>query len=428
MRLSLNEYAIYMPAVNSSYADSITRLIPEERYFSHLFSIDDLAFWKPSSKLWHHAEYLYSIGQHAVGSNPDNSVTRSGRTYGFLMGDSGGYQLGKGKLAGIPNLKRGLNPSLASSAWRDAHEAKYWIVSWLDTYTHLAMTIDIPLWSLTDSGKKSAFHKCSKQQIIKLTNENLQFIELYRQNKTRWLNVIQGNDEAMIREWWNAVKWFECSGYALGGNSGWRGGLSSLLKTVLMIRDEGKLGPGHDWIHMLGSSTNKLAVVLTAVQKNLREHVNPLMQLSFDSASPFLLGGRYEKYAIAPKFGKSMDSWRFNTHKYEQSRFHVKSTDPLPFSSPIADRLTLGDMSVKSGMFDRSCIDTFTNLFLINHNIWIYLNGMRRANDIVFNNKGEEVPLLIRDCIKAINLIMDSNDWRTTLSSYEDLFSTFDKA
>ena len=61
-----------------------------------------------------------------------------------------------------------------------------------------------------------------------------------------------------------------------------------MLRRLIKLRDEKLLEPGRDVIHFLGTSKLELACLLTAVQRNIRQHVNPNMKVTFDCASPFL--------------------------------------------------------------------------------------------------------------------------------------------
>ena len=107
-KMMSDEYAVYLPAVNSTYANCITKPIPLNRPFPNTIQLTDLEFWNKNSKLFYHPHYLHSVGQYSVGKAPDNAVTRRGKTDGVLIGDSGGFQIGKGRLKGIVGLRNGL--------------------------------------------------------------------------------------------------------------------------------------------------------------------------------------------------------------------------------------------------------------------------------------------------------------------------------
>ena len=93
------------------------------------------------------------------------------------MGDSGGFQIGKGTLAGFTALNKLKTADEVCDAWRNATELKKWIVNWLETHSDYAMTLYMPLWAQLEQNKRTPFHKCSTQQLIDLTVENLEFIK-----------------------------------------------------------------------------------------------------------------------------------------------------------------------------------------------------------------------------------------------------------
>ena len=56
-----DEYAIYLPAVNAQYAETIVKPIPDNRPFPDALTLDDLVFWQANNKFWHHPHFLHSI-------------------------------------------------------------------------------------------------------------------------------------------------------------------------------------------------------------------------------------------------------------------------------------------------------------------------------------------------------------------------------
>lgn len=182
--------------------------------------MSDLAFWDRNNTLFYHPYCLHSVGQYRVGSVIDNALTRGGRTDRVLVGDSGGFQIGKGTLKGYDALKTGMSAHDAEAAWVNADEVRNWIITWLETNCQYAMTLDMPLWATTSDGADSPFHQCSVEQLTAMTVENLRYIESNRQGKTLWLNVVQGLDESSTKAWFDAVKWFRYGGWALAGNAG----------------------------------------------------------------------------------------------------------------------------------------------------------------------------------------------------------------
>lgn len=419
-----NDYAVYLPAVNTNYARSLTTL-PDGRSLPSGLTLDDFAFWKKGSKLWNHEHFLHSVGQYSVGANPNNAITWRGSHEGCLFGDSAGFQIGNGSLSGLQGLTKGMTGDAACAAWRQNPEVREWIMGYLETYTNYAMTIDMPLWAATSVGKDSPFHNCTQEQLTQLTVENLEYIDARRQGRTKWLNVIQGLDAEGMIKWWNAVKWFDCAGYAFSVESAKTTGLRGVLEPLLVMRDEGAFEKGHDWLHMLGSSKVSWAVMYTAIQRGIRASANPKLRVSFDSSSPFQQACIVEMHTIPPSFGLTPKGWGFTKTSVPQSHLHVGSSAPLPFSSPVADRLTLGDLNVNVDQFAPNHFDQLSHLYLMNHNIWVYLTAFQEANDLAFSSDRGQVPPKFALCADAIEEAFVVNDWRKFLQEEQGLLDSF---
>jgi len=424
MSIISNAYAVYLPAVNLNYARTVTT-IPDGRVLPKALTLDDFAFWKVGSALWHHPQFLHSIGQYSVGTDPNNAVTWRGPFEGALFGDSGGFQIGNGKLKGLNGLVSGLTGQAACAAWRQSFYVRKWIVDWLETYTNYAMTIDMPLWATSSRKSNSPFHNCTQKQLTQLTVENLQYIDNRRQGRTKWLNVIQGLDAQGMIKWWNAVKWFDCAGYAFSVESAKKTGLRGVLEPLLAMRDEGAFQKGRDWLHMLGSSRVSWAVMYTAIQRAIRSTANSKLRVSFDSASPFQQGSRYELHTISPSFGPNLNDWRFSNAPAPQSHLHVGSSASLPFSSPVADMLTLGDLNVNADKFAPNHLDQLSHLYLMNHNTWVYLSAFQEANDLAFGNDRSQVPSKFAQCADAIEEAFKMDNWRKFLQAEQGLLDSF---
>ena len=115
MSLLNTDYAIYLPAVNDSFAAETIKQLPNQRALPAGLEIEDLIFWNRNNRLWHYSHILHSVGLHKVGSQPDNAVTRAGKTDCFVLGDSGGYQIGTGNLKGYQSLHAGMSSDEAKT-------------------------------------------------------------------------------------------------------------------------------------------------------------------------------------------------------------------------------------------------------------------------------------------------------------------------
>lgn len=411
-------YAIYLPAINDSYAAETAKELPADRPFPSGVTLSDLVFWEPN-ELWYYPYLLHSVGLYPVGSLPNNTVTQRHRANNTLVGDSGGFQIGKGSMKGLRALRARPMPAQAAvDAWQQETGARDWIVGWLDTYADYAMTLDMPLWATSRDGAGSPFHNCTTTQLIEMTVQNLRFIDRRADGTAKWLNVVQGGEtKADIGLWWDAVKWFKRGGWALAGSAGAKGGIASMLHTVLLMRDGGAFEPGQDWVHVLGVSTTTMAVLLTAIQQQLRR-LNPNLRVTFDSSSPFQIGGRYEGVALTPTFSSDEKSWSIRYERAPQSRLHADPSLTIPFGhaqSPIGRQLQLHHLSVRDGVWDERNFDSISNTLLTNHNVWVYLDAMKQANDIAEARDTARVPARYLECLAFIEDVFQRDDWSAAI-------------
>ncbi len=426
--LDKDAYAVYLPAVNDSYANDVLKDMTEGRPFPDGLTLRDLIFWEPNG-LWHYPYLLHSIGLYSIGGPlKTNAVLQRNRANNTLLMDSGGFQIGKGTMKGLSELKpHAMKAADAEYAWRHEPTVRSWIVGNLDTYADYGMTIDMPLWAKSADGQSSPFHNCSTQQLIEMTVDNLRYIESRNLGRTKWLNVVQGGDDPVDNvPWWDAVKWFRHGGWAMAGSAGAKGGLHDMLAIMLRMRDEGAFEIGQDWVHVLGVSTPKWAVLLTAIQKALRE-VNPALRVSYDSSSPFQTGGKFEEVCLSPAYTSTVSSWGIGTTQCPQGIAHADATNPQPFphgQSPLGQRLMLHHLNVKAGIWDKRSFDFVSNLLLVNHNVWVYLDAMKRANDAVAARDATQVPTAILQCVDFIADVFRDINWQEALKKERSLLDS----
>lgn len=431
-----DNFAVYLPALQKNYATCAVKEVgrgKNKRALPEDISYKSLDFLNPSNDLWHYKYALYSVGQFNVGELEADMVTNRDTKKTIILGDSGGYQIGKGTLNGLSALKKAKTANDACEIWRNSDKIKKWIVNWLETHSDYAMTIDMPLWAKSEANKKTPFHKCSIQQLIDLSVENLEFIKKNKRNNTKWLNVIQGDNEKDMKLWWDAVKGYKFSGWALAGGTGWRGGSGAVIKQVLMMRDEGAFEKGLDWIHVLGVSQTKWAVILSAIQRGLRKNTNPKIRISFDSASPNQLGGRYESVAVYPKFTRDEGSWSIGIAKSPQAKIYCDSTREFqfPFQSPMGDKLKLHHLNVKNSPMSHNRYDDVSHHLITHHNIWVYVRAMLEANELAVLDKTEAEQFVPKNLLKCLYLIeelfdMGKGKWQTKWKDNQALFKAVD--
>ena len=421
-----------MPAIQKGFAKATLNIGDRDRAMPANITMRDLNFLNPKNKLWHYKYALYSAGQFGIGEQETDIITNRSIDNTTILGDSGGFQIGKGTLSGFNALNGLRSANDVCDAWTDAVDFKQWILDWLETNSDYAMTIDMPLWSKFKENKNTPFHKCSTEQLINLTVENLHFIQNNKRGNTKWLNVVQGTTYDDTKLWWDAVKEFKFSGWSLAGNAGYNGGVAAMIKQVLIMRDEDAFEQGMDWLHVLGVSQLKWAVLLTAIQRGLRDYCNPNIQVSFDSASPSLISGRYEQIVQIPKLTNKDSSWTFSMDDCPIDKKYVIGNKkyPFPYSSPIADLLEMHHINANYEKDKGVTLDSTSHHLLTNHNTWVYVNAMIEANELAFGNtanKNEFVPSKILDCINVFEEMLTTKNWVPIWKNNIDLFDSIKK-
>lgn len=121
--------ALYLPALNSAYTEYVGD--PRNRAVPILgeFTVDDLNFLNPASKLFHWPVVLFSVGQLEQNERlnfEDGMIAGRDRENTILYGDSGGYQIATGVLQRLSQ--------------NDVMQT----YDWLDTHCDVAMTLDVP--------------------------------------------------------------------------------------------------------------------------------------------------------------------------------------------------------------------------------------------------------------------------------------------
>jgi hypothetical protein len=418
-------YAVYLPAIQPGSAAEVISEQPMRTSGSSRVPLrmSALNWLDPSNSHWHYRWCLASAGNF-MGNPQDNAVnTAHPRT--VIFGDSAGYQIGTGKL---PEIKPWLgfrdNPQEIVAAWSSS-DLPIRIMRWLETNCDYGMTIDMPLWARMPTREGTPFHYLSEEQLIALTVANLELMSKRRdrQSRCKFLNVLQGytpsgSDDGFFaseERWFAAVKDYEFEGWALGGEVGARGGLRRVLRRLLLLRDEGLLDAPRNWCHVLGVSTTIWAVCLSAIQRAIRASTNPEFTISFDSASPYLTGGRYNRYAIPPVLSEDMDGWLIRSEKLPTG--YTVANDPVlrpfPASSPIASMFSLQDLNPRNGSFEAKTMDLLGDQVLLNHNVYVYVKAMIEANEAAFVRSSAPKPIMTG--IGLIDEVCRAKDWKSLL-------------
>jgi len=373
MTALLDNYAIYLPALDGHYCEYVVG--GSDQFVPSGVRQADLNFLNSSSKLWTYKWCLASAGCLAY-SEKTNAITQRDPKSSWILGDSGGYQVATGALRdtnGWAALSR--EPDVIASLWRES-DVKARVLNWLDAHCDYAMTLDMPLWVKLPKFAGSPFHHCSTELLTELTVENLRYISDRRGvvGKSKFLNVIQGNNDEEEQYWYEKVRDFDFEGWAIGSKVNWRGALVPMLKRLLLMRDERMLEGGKQWLHILGLSQLTWAVALTAIQRGIQQTTGNGFTVSFDSSTPLLWAGKYETYPLPPRLTKDIRSWRFTSRSIPVG-YAAATTNAhmrMPAGSPLSALLTLGDINPEKSPYAGRTISDFGSHAFRNHNAYVF--------------------------------------------------------
>lgn len=428
-------YAIYIPSLQSPYAASA---IKQDRHIrggqiSHFgngvgFKNRDLNFFDPKSSLWTCAYTLYSSGQfaNAVIQTLD-MITERDRTKSVVIGDSGGFQLGSGKItnkAEAEKLKalatdpRGLIAKWDQVGFRDR------TLNWLESYCDYSMTLDAVLWGSNEAithdnaaeqarlrkGNKSVFRHLSVQELIDLTVQNNRYFMNHRRGRTKFLNVLQDIGNGSGEAWYQAVKDAKFEGWSFGGATKV---LPNLLGWLHRLRREGRLD-GSEWLHILQASPPKFSPIYSAIQKALRKSLSTEITISYDSSSPHQAAGKLRAMYRPPELTDELGSWRLGNVKIEQSLHLARGLvrEPLPVQSPLSRFFELNDLNWHQELYRDTRVDAFSEHLITSHNIYVFHKAALDACDLVFGPRGEAglVPSEIDDFVALMDDFFERDD------------------
>jgi len=396
---SQRDYAVYLPAVSSFYTIQLKRTTQNHENprvpAGFEKGNEGLDFLKPDS-YFHYPYGLYSAGHSyldtAKSTIDEPMIQQRDREVTTVLGDSGGFQIAKGVIK--LDWSNAMDPN---DPERNAMCGK--ILTWLEHTADWAMTLDVPSFAASPpfSAKTGL---TSVQDTVDISLLNLDYFLRNRTvGKTKFLNVLSGNDEASSDTWYDAVKHFSdpqfvaanygdanrtLEGYAFAGIN--MRNMRCVLKRILQLREDGLL-ENKGWIHFLGTGKLNWACYLTSIQRMLREHDSENITLSFDAASPFVntaYGQTYSYNFYSPKkFGYFMDR-AFDTQD-------LKGSDlPMPFGGPIMGRLTAGDICCmaagdpdRNGKLkeaDSNSWDSLSYLYYMAHSVFNHINAVQEAN------------------------------------------------
>ena len=410
----VKNFAIYMPSIQTS---SASRIVSDNESLRDVglpnnLHANDFNFLDPNNRYWHYKWCLATAG-HFKDERKPNAITHRDPA-SCVLGDSGGYQIGQGTLGDTKHWGRyAKKPNKIAALWRSS-DIRNDILRWLELNCDYAMTIDMPIWAI--GLKKSPFYSLTAEQLTELTEDNLRFISDHRgkYGNCKFLNVLQGATIEQEQAWFDAVKQYEFEGWSLAGRVGTDGGIYRVLRRIIMLRDEKLLEPPYSWLHILKLSKVRWCPIVTSIQRGIRETTgNEEFTISYDSSSPYRVGGVAAKYAAIDHFDAAFKNWKISAHKiptgYEFANMPkrmkldrtYKNLLNVPLLSPIASTLTVQDLNPKKDRMATRTLDAFADEVLINHNVYIYCLATILANEAVYS----AIPTAPKDMVAACDIV-----------------------
>jgi hypothetical protein len=393
-------WAVYLPAISSFYAEQLSKidndpvnfLSPNRMPVGFEKGHKGLNYLDKENGYYYYKWGLYSAG-HAYldlskSVNLEKMVQGRNRGETTVIGDSGGFQISTGVL----------KLDWATVMTPKSDPLRKQILEWLEETADWSMTLDVP--ALAAEPPLSAKTGLTKfQDTLDVSVYNLDyFMKNRRPGKTKFLNVLSGSRPENSKIWYDTVKAFSdpkvvkelgydpaCTleGYAFAGIN--MKHMPTVLSRLVDLIEDGLI-EGKDWMHFLGIGKLDWACYLTSIQRQLRKHYNPNLTISFDAASPYVTvayGKCYTYNSFQPK------RWTYAIDKAIDDKELKGSTLQMPFQSPIADRLKIGDLCYlgpndanKNGKIAKTSWDTFSYILYMAHNVYTHIQAVQEANRI----------------------------------------------
>jgi len=453
------DYAVFLPALSGFYAtyvgkqrfpDANGNLYVETSRIPSDFEtgVEGLNWLNKDAAYFSYHWALYSAGHAELDvtkhSPKEDMVRNRDRANSFILGDSGGFQIGKGVWegewndptgpevaqrmaeaqakgielvpqlddAGAAKLDKNGNPKMTKidhvkiyqSKLDAAQKKREQVLAWMDALMDYGMVLDIPAWvGRSPVGAKNSGIS-NYEQAVSATKYNNEYFIKHRNGNCKFLNVLQGENHAQADDWYQQMKDFcdptkydnPFNGWAMGGQN--MCDVDLVLRRLVALKFDGLLEQGHhDWMHFLGTSKLEWACLLTDIQRAVRKYHNPNFTISFDCASPFLASANGQIYVQTETEDRSKWTYRMvpsvDDKKYatDSRRFRDAVLQDRVFEnftdSPVSSRTLIKDVCIyapgdlnKIGKEGRTSWDSFSYAIQMGHNVWSHISSVQEAN------------------------------------------------
>jgi len=399
------DYAVFLPALSGFYATYVGKqrfdnYVDPVRIPSNFTNgVESLNYLNKQDGLFNYHWTLYSAGHADLDVNKhapkEDMVRNRDRNNSWILGDSGGFQIGKGVWEGD---------------WKDpscpkAQKKREQVLTWMDAYMDYGMILDIPAWVARSPAGQKATGITSYMEAVQGTYINNDWFIRNRNGNCKFLNVLQGENHADAEDWYQRMKKYSdpkqypnehFNGWSMGGQN--MCDVHLVLKRLIALRYDGLLEKGvQDFMHFLGTSKLEWATLLTDIQRAVRKHHNENYTITFDCASPFLATANGQIYIQNETEDRSKWTYRMvpsvDNKKYatDQRLFRDAVISDGIFKnfedSPITAELKVSDVCTyapgdlnKIGKEGKTSWDSFSYAIQMGHNVWSHINAVQEAN------------------------------------------------
>ena len=400
-----NDYATFLPALSGFFATYVGK----QRYAEYVEKtrvpsnfpndVESMNWLNKKEGMFNYHWTLYSAGHAELNVNKhspkEDMVRNRDRTTSWMLGDSGGFQIGKGVWEGD---------------WKDpncpkAQKKREQVLAWMDAYMDYGMILDIPAWVARSPEGVKATGVSTYQEAVDATRINNDYFMKNRNGNCKFLNVLQGENHADAEDWYQQMKDYcdpikypdtHFNGWSMGGQN--MCDIHLVLKRIVALRFDGLLETGvHDVMHFLGTSKLEWATLLTDVQRAVRKYHNPNFMITFDCASPFLATANGQIYIQTETQDRSKwvyrmvpsvddkkyatDNRLFKDAVLQDGIFKNFEDSPITTGLKVSDicHYKPGDLN-KIGKEGKTSWDSFSYAIQMGHNVWHHINAVQEAN------------------------------------------------
>ena len=337
-----------------------------------------------------HTQLLITAGAHMSVQDYKNKMGLTDRN--LVMGDSGGFQFASGALK-----------------WDLKYSDK--IFNWLSVNTDVAMNLDLPP-RLKNEGK---FQEC-----LDISLDNFKYFQEKQDGSTKFLNVVQGDDEHTYKHWYNQVKDFDFNGWGIGGAGG---SLYRFMSGVYShLQGKEHLNPRNEYFHNLGTSKIRDFLMLIQLQKSL-EDIGSKIVVTTDSSSPdraVVFGTYYTRFSI--KKG-TFESLNFPNEKHNPDIIDWFRETP----NQDWPRMTAFDDILKGLVSWKDVADwnTQCTMGMRLHNFYVFKDAIRMVTELVYGHDyilKQAVDSEVYKILRSIDEMVKSDDPNKVFEKYKQLY------